>query len=151
MILYFDYLQAIKEHNNVIDTSGGLPGAKDIGGLDSVLQFIQNDSYYPTFEDKITHLVYGVAFNHPFLDGNKRSSIALGALFLKINGYDRHVVDIFLKEMENIVLITVIKKITKDDLSEIIALLINELPYPESLQLKIIEALEYYNDDFNAF
>jgi len=75
----------------------------------------------------------------------------LGALFLKINGYDRHVVDIFLKEMENIVLITVIKKITKDELSEIIALLINELPYPEPLQLKIIEALEYYNDNFNAF
>ena len=86
MILYFDYLQAIKEHNNIIEQSGGLSGAKDIGKLDSVLQFIQNDYYYPTFEEKITHLVYGIAFNHPFLDGNKRSSIALGALFLKING-----------------------------------------------------------------
>jgi len=40
MILYFDYLQAIKEHNNIIEQSGGLSGAKDIGKLDSVLQFI---------------------------------------------------------------------------------------------------------------
>lgn len=149
MTLYFDYLQAIEKHDNIIEQSGGLSGAKDIGGLDSVLQFIQNDYYYPTFEEKITHLVYGIAFNHPFLDGNKRSSITLGAFFLTINGYDRHVVDKFIKEMENIVLITVIKKITKNELSEIIALLINELPYPESLQLKIIKGLEYYNDHFN--
>jgi hypothetical protein len=40
------------------------------------------------FESKLTHLVYSVNKSHCFNDGNKRTSIALGAFFLEINGLD---------------------------------------------------------------
>lgn len=76
-ILYFNTEHAIKEHDNIIDISGGVKGMHNIGLLDSVIHHIQNDLYYPTFCDKLTHLVFSIAMNHAFSDGNKRSSIAL--------------------------------------------------------------------------
>lgn len=116
--------------------------------MESVLYFIQNNDYYPTFEEKIGHLVFAVAKNHAFLDGNKRSSIALGSLFLKINGYPDFIVDNFMEKMETVVLVTVINKITKEDLIEIIALIINDLPYTDEINIKLATAVSYYNDNY---
>ena len=48
---------------------------------------IQNDDYYPTFVDKITHLFYCTCEFHCFADGNKRLAITLSAQFLLFNGY----------------------------------------------------------------
>lgn len=149
MTYYFPLDLAIIHHNDIIKKSGGMAGIKNVGLLESVLFHIQNDDYYPTFEDKITQLVFGVAKNHAFLDGNKRSSIVLGSLFLSLNGYDRYTVKRFINEMETLVLVTVINEITKDDLAEFIALIINDLPYPEELQIKLVKALEVYNAEFN--
>lgn len=78
---YFTRTYAIKTHDFIIDISGGAHGVNDIGLLESVLDHIQNDLYYPELEDKLTHLVFSVNKNHAFSDGNKRSSIALGAYF----------------------------------------------------------------------
>lgn len=72
---------AVKTHDFIIEQSGGLPGINDIGLLESVLNHMQNDLYYPEFEDKLTHLVCSVNKNHAFRDGNKRSSIAFKGLF----------------------------------------------------------------------
>ena len=57
---YFTLEYAIKKHDFIIDESGGSHGVNDIGLLDSVLEHIQNDLYYPEFEIKLTHLVYSV-------------------------------------------------------------------------------------------
>ena len=54
-IFYFDIEHAIKLHDWIINNSGGLPGNREIGLLDSALQHIQNDMYYPTFEEKLKH------------------------------------------------------------------------------------------------
>jgi len=148
MIFYFDSAIAIQQHDLVIEKSGGLRGVKEIGLLESVLDFIQDDRYYPTFEEKLTHLVFAVAKNHAFLDGNKRSSIALGSLFLTLNGYSDYIVAQFMKQMESIVLVTVINKISKEDLFELITLLINDLPYTDELDIKLTNAIQYYNDNF---
>ena len=51
-IFYFNIEHAIKLHDWIINNSGGLPGNREIGLLDSALQHIQNDMYYPTFEEK---------------------------------------------------------------------------------------------------
>lgn len=56
-MIYPEIQDLIKIHNMVILKSGGLSGIKDIGQLDSILAHIQNPDYYPTFADKITHLV----------------------------------------------------------------------------------------------
>lgn len=68
-IFYFDLAHAIRVHDQIIELSGGLPGTKDAGQIDSVLEHIQNDDYYPDLQDKLTHLVFAVAKFHCFNDG----------------------------------------------------------------------------------
>ena len=101
-ILYFDQKHAVDIHDWIIENSGGLAGTKDLGALESILDHIQNDLYYPTFEDKLNHLVFAINKFHAFNDGNKRSSLTLGAYFLALNGYN-YCVQKFVLEMENIV------------------------------------------------
>ena len=143
-ILYFDIEFAIKIHDKIIEMSGGRKGANDIGLASSVLDFIQNDLYYPTFEEKLTHLVYGINKNHAFNDGNKRSSIALGAYFMRINGYE-YGEKRFIYEMENIAVSVADNIISKDLLQKIITSLLYEIDYSEELKLEIFEAL-YANE-----
>src|SRR4051812_45029665 len=112
-ILYFDLKHAFETHDKIIEISGGKLGIHDIGLLESVIELVKNDDYYPSFGDKLTHIVFSIAMNHAFADGNKRSSIALGAFFLGINGYGKRA-GTFILEMENIVLWVVQKRINKD-------------------------------------
>ncbi|QXW29128.1 type II toxin-antitoxin system death-on-curing family toxin [Aeromonas sanarellii] len=102
LTLYFDAQHALGVHDWIIENSGGLAGVKDLGQLESVLQHIQNDDYYPSFDTKLTHLIFGINKFHAFNDGNKRSSLTLGAYFLTLNGYD-YCVPQFVIQMENIV------------------------------------------------
>lgn len=138
---YFDVTHAISVHDWIIEYSGGLAGTKDIGQLESPLQHIQNDWYYPEMEDKLTHLVFSINKNHAFNDGNKRSSLALGAYFLELNGFD-YTVKRFVKEMENIAVWVADNVVDKDLLHQIISSLIYEDDYPESIKLAIVEAVE---------
>jgi death-on-curing protein len=137
---YFDIHYAVKEHDWIIENSGGLAGVMNLGLLESPLEHIQNDDYYPEFEDKLTHLVFSINKSHAFADGNKRSSIILGCYFLELNGYD-YAVKKFVLEMENIAVWVAEGLISKDLLGEIIKSLIYEDDYNESLKLKIIFAI----------
>ena len=112
-----------------------------------MLGHIQNDWYYPEMADKLTHLVYAVNKNHPFNDGNKRSSIGLGAYFLELNGYD-YVVKRFVLEMENIAVYVASNVVGKDLLREVIASLLYEEDYSESLKLALIDAISRHQPDF---
>lgn len=141
-IFYFDLSKAIATHDEIINMSGGMHGINNIGLLDSVLDFIQDDRYYPSFEDKLTHLVYSVNKNHAFSDGNKRSSIALGAYFMEINGYD-YSVKKFIYDMENIAVSIADNQISKDLLSKIISSLLFEVEHSEELKLEIFVALSW--------
>jgi death on curing protein len=138
--LYFTTEYAIKTHDKIIEISGGASGIKDLGNLESPLEHIQNDDYYPELEDKITHLVFSINKNHAFTDGNKRSSIALGAFFLELNGLDS-MVSKFIIEMENIAVHVADNRINKELLFEIIGSLIYEEDYSEELKLKIIACI----------
>ena len=139
-LLYFTTESAIKAHDKILELSGGKQGAKDIGALDSIMHHLQNDDYYPCFEDKLTHLVYSVNKGHCFTDANKRTSIALGSFFLIFNGLEVFA-DKFIIEMENIAVAVADNLIDKILLSEIIFSLINQDDYDETLKLKIIHAL----------
>ena len=87
-VIYITPEQALETHRKTIEYSGGGDTSYlNIGYLNSVLEHIQNDDYYPTFEDKLVHLVWSVNKNHSFSDGNKRLSITLGVQFLSMNGY----------------------------------------------------------------
>ena len=138
--IYFDIEHAIRTHDFIIEKSGGNSGIIEIGKVESVLDHIQNDLYYPEFEEKLTHLVFSVNKFHAFSDGNKRTSIALGAYFLEVNGIE-YCIDKFIIEMENIAVYVADNKINKELLHEIICSILAEDDFNEELKLKIIEAL----------
>lgn len=140
-VLYFDSEHAITVHDEIIDKSGGFKGIRDLGQLESILEHIQYDLYYPNFEDKLTHLFYAINKGHTFSDGNKRSSIALATYFMEINGYD-FAASKFIIEMENIAVDVADNRIEKELLAEIISSILYEDDYSEELKLKIIEAKE---------
>lgn len=86
-IIYLTLEQAEHIHRKTITYSGGgIYEPLDVGKLDSVLQHIQNDLYYPTFVDKLTHLFFCTCEFHCFADGNKRLAITLSLQFLLFNG-----------------------------------------------------------------
>lgn len=144
--IYFDVEYAISKHDKILEISGGNPGTIDKGRLEATLEHIQNDDYYPTFEYKVTHLVFAINKGHCFMDGNKRTSIALGAFLLELNGLDI-LVSKFIIEMENICVAVADNLIDKELLTEIITSIINEEEYSEDLKLKIIYSLNTENGD----
>jgi len=136
---YFDTTHAIEVHDEIINQSGGVLGILNISLLESVIEHVQNDLYYPDLEHKLTHLFHSINKNHSFQDGNKRASIALSAYFLEINNCSFRV-ERFIEEMENIAVDVADNWIDKDLLFEIITSIIYEDDYTEELKLKIIYA-----------
>lgn len=67
---------------------GGGRGIRDEGLLDSALARPQNLAAYgdPTVFDLAASYAFGIARNHPFVDGNKRAAFVTAALFLRLNG-----------------------------------------------------------------
>lgn len=140
LTLYFDAQHAVDVHDWIIEHSGGLSGIKDLGQLESVLQHIQNDDYYPAFDAKLTHLIFGINKFHAFNDGNKRSSLTLGAYFLTLNGYD-YCVQQFVLQMENIVVAVAEGLVNKALLQRVVVSLIEEDDFPDELKLDLLEAM----------
>jgi len=138
---YFTEEYAIQIHDEIIKNSGGALGILNLGLLKSSLWHVQNDLYYPELEDKLTHLFYSINKNHAFNDGNKRSSIALSAYFMELNGLGR-LVPKFTQEMENIAVYVADNLISRELLFEIIESLMNDVEYSEVLKLKLIDALK---------
>ncbi|KAF1311199.1 death-on-curing protein [Pseudomonas sp. SG-MS2] len=140
MFLYFDVNHAIEVHDWIISNSGGRPGIFNIGNLESPLEHVKNDDYYPSIEEKLTFLVYSINKNHAFNDGNKRSSIALGAYLLKLNGYG-YVVPDFISKMENIAVWVADNVVNRDLLHELLTSMIYEEDFSEELKLKLVSAI----------
>ena len=69
---------------------GGLAGIRDQALLESALarpqQLLSYRDQASIFELASSYS-YGLARNHPFVDGNKRCALTIGALFLELNGY----------------------------------------------------------------
>ena len=138
--VYITPEQAKATHEKTIQYSGG--GTLEelvFGKLESVLCNIQNDDWYPTFVDKLTHLFFCTCQFHSFADGNKRLAITLSTLFLLLNGY-LSIAETFLTKTENISLNVAASKIDKKLLHKIMEAIMNG-SYDENEALK----LEIYN------
>lgn len=122
---YLDLQTLIQIHDDVIEQSGGLQGVRDVGILQSILEHVQNDFYYPSFEDKLTHLVYSINKAHAFNDGNKRASIVAGVYFLLLNQWNREIVRHFMISMENIVVDVAANQINKETLGILMIFMLN--------------------------
>lgn len=134
--------QATEIHRKTVQYSGGGElGCYDLGRLESVLENIRNDDYYPTFVDKLTHLFFCTCEFHCFMDGNKRLAITLSAQFLLFNGY-MTVAKIFFAEMENISYHVAAGKIKKELLHKIMtAMMDGTYESDEALKLDIYNAI----------
>jgi death-on-curing protein len=140
-LIYLTLEQAIETHAKTVEVSGGgALGHLDLGKLDSVLEHIQNDDYYPTFEEKLNHLFFCACNFHCFLDGNKRIAITLCAQMLLLNGY-LYCVGSFLRDFENISYHVAAGNIDKDLLLELITAHLQEDSENETLKLKILQAI----------
>jgi death on curing protein len=139
--IYLTLEQAIRTHALTIEKSGGGTLALlEIDKLDSVLQHIQNDDYYPTFDSKLTHLFHSVCKFHCFQDGNKRIAIALCAQLLLLNGYLRSV-DGFIRDAENISYHVAAGAISKELLGAWMHAVLRGEEDDESLKLSILKSI----------
>ncbi len=141
-VIYITLELALSTHEVTVEVSGG--GDKNvlnIGQLESVLENIKNDDWYPSFEEKLTHLVFSACKFHCFSDGNKRIAISLGALFLLLNGYV-FISQKFIRYMENISYHIAAGRINKELLYEIICRLLSGKEEEEEIKLKILHAIQ---------
>ncbi|MDE6536414.1 MAG: Fic family protein [Muribaculaceae bacterium] len=139
---YLSYEDALVVYAKTVAASGGgLQGIKDEGGIRKVLEFVQNDSYYPSFVEKLTYLVFGLCTGHYFEDSNKRVALTVGVWFLVQNGYYWHAYN-FMQCMEAIIYHVAAGRIDKDLLKRIISYYMANEDYPEDLKLEIIHAID---------
>ncbi len=81
--------EIIMLHGKLLDATGGLPGLRDRGLLESAV-FGVNASFedveqYPSVEEKAARLCYALIANHAFVDGNKRVGILAMLMTLRLN------------------------------------------------------------------
>jgi death on curing protein len=76
-------------HEEQLAEHGGSAGIRDAGLLDSALARPLNRAAYgkPDAAELAAAYAYGLATNHPFVDGNKRTAFVALELFLALNGY----------------------------------------------------------------
>jgi death on curing protein len=77
-------------HDEQIAEHGGLAGVRDLPLLQSALARPQNLAAYgsPDVADLAASYAVGIARNHAFLDGNKRTAWVVAETFLLKNGYE---------------------------------------------------------------
>ena len=79
-------------HETIIEAIGGKEGIRDFTLFHSAISrpqasFAGKDLYLSIF-DKAAALAHSLLLNHPFADGNKRTSLATTERFLNINGLE---------------------------------------------------------------
>lgn len=86
---------AIAIHDRQLAEHGGISGVRDEGLLESALARAQNLLHYADTTPSLFYLAaaygFGIARNHPFLDGKKRTAFVATYLFLKMNGVAMHI------------------------------------------------------------
>lgn len=89
MIVWISRTLALAIHDRQLAEHGGGSGVRDDGLLDSALARPQQLFAYgeppPDLADLAASLAYGLARNHPFVDGNKRTAHVCYRVFLQLN------------------------------------------------------------------
>ena len=79
---------AVSAHAEQLAEHGGGEGTRDVGALESAMARPRNLVLYgnPDAADLAAAFAFGIARNHPFADGNKRTAAVVSETFLLING-----------------------------------------------------------------
>jgi len=88
--IWIDLEVVLAIHDEQLAEHGGQAGVRDRGLLESALARPRNPFGYG--ESSLARLAaayaFGISRNHPFLDGNKRTSLVVAELFLELNGLE---------------------------------------------------------------
>jgi len=140
-IKYISYNEAIDVYQKTIEKSGGgFSGIRDEGGIKSILEFVQNDLYYPDFVSKLTYIVFRFCSGHFFNDGNKRIALTLGTYFLHKNGHYWAATQ-FMQRMEAIVYHIAASNIDDELLLRITKCVVECNDFDDRLKLDIATAM----------
>lgn len=89
--VWIDDTVVLAFHEEHLAEHGGQPGARDEGLLASALARPRNKAAYESDIDAAALAAahaFGIARNHPFVDGNKRTALAAAETFLGCNGFE---------------------------------------------------------------
>lgn len=128
-INYISIEKVIEIHDNILKIYWWLAWVKDKQQIESVLQHIQNDEYYPTLLEKSTHLFFWLVQFHCFNDGNKRTAISVLSIFLAL--HDIHIPNIVTK-LEDIAVWVADNLISKEELKKDFEIMFNSFWYDEN-------------------
>ena len=80
---------ALAAHAEQLAEHGGAQGARDMGALESAMVRPRNLAQYeaPDAAALAAAYAFGIARNHPFVDGNKRTAAVVSETFLVLNGH----------------------------------------------------------------
>lgn len=102
---YLTLEEIISLHAKLIIRSGGSPGLRDRGALESAVaqpeMSFGGEDLYPTIAEKAAALGHSLIQNHCFVDGNKRVGHTAMEVFLVLNGYE---IEASVDEQEQVVL-----------------------------------------------
>ena len=92
MFFWVDKALALAIHDRQLAEHGGSSGLRDERLLESALARPEQLSAYgdppPDLADLAASLAYGIARNHPFVDGNKRTAAVVCETFIELNDAD---------------------------------------------------------------
>lgn len=140
-IKYIDYDEVLHVYAKTIEHSGGgFSGVRDESAIKSILDFVKNDDYYPSFVDKLAFIISRFCTGHYFIDGNKRISLTLGVFFLHKNGYYWEAT-VLMKEAEAIIYHLAAGNLSPDIFNRWLKCFMNRTELPEELKLELAKAM----------
>ncbi|KAB2834286.1 MAG: type II toxin-antitoxin system death-on-curing family toxin [Candidatus Brocadia sp.] len=89
-VLFLTLAEVVDIHSSQMRLYGGLPGIRDINLLSSAIampraafhgEYLHNDIY-----EMAAAYALHIGKNHPFIDGNKRTTLVSALVFLELNG-----------------------------------------------------------------
>ena len=111
-----DIYELHKQLENAFILSSGVRDENLLASaVNTPFQTFMGNDLYPSLYDKAAQLCYGIANNHPFTDGNKRTALHSMYVYLIINGFD---ITATQQDVENIIIDVAAGNMTNTELAQ---------------------------------
>lgn len=118
---FLEIADVLDIHQILIEQLGGMSGVRDEGLLESALSQPKASFFgellHPTIHEQAAAILYHLAKNHPFLDGNKRTAYGAMETFLRLNGYNLALSN---EEIYNMVIQVAQGEMSKEELTSLL-------------------------------
>jgi death-on-curing protein len=85
-VVFLEVDEVHEAHRDAVANFGGLAGVRDPGLIESAT-WAPRSGYYVSLAEMAAAYAWGLAKNHGFVDGNKRTSALAMVIFLRANGF----------------------------------------------------------------